>query len=260
MATGPVAGMEPTDHDVRRAAGRRGATGADTDGRAVVQRRALRDGVYDAVLEMLLDGQVDPGQSLAIEGLARQLGVSPTPVREALGQLEHTGLVSRAALKGYRVSPPLTPARTADLIDARAVVEVAAIRRATPVSAQVLAELETVSNRHRAAAVRVRKMAERHPDRLDWATMRKYYTIDWEFHLIFLRNCNNPYLLEMAEGLAPHVHRLRQSMHHGAIDVEQAVAEHATILEAVRTGDPEVAAAAMTVHISAVRSRALADY
>jgi DNA-binding GntR family transcriptional regulator len=38
------------------------------------------------------------------------------------------------------------------------------------------------------------------------------------------------------------------------------VAEHATILDAVRTGDPEVAAAAMTVHISAVRSRALADY
>ena len=65
--------------------------------------------------------------------------------------------------------------------------------------------------------------------------------------------------LEMAESLAPHVHRLRQSMNHGAIDVEQAVAEHAVILDAVRGGDRDADAKAMADHISAVRSRALAD-
>jgi DNA-binding GntR family transcriptional regulator len=102
-------------------------------------------------------------------------------------------------------------------------------------------------------------MEKRHPGRLDWTTLRKYYIVDWDFHLIFLRNCHNAYLLEMAESLAPHIHRLRQSMHHGAIDVEQAVAEHAVILAAVRGGDPEAAAAAMNDHIAAVRSRALAD-
>lgn len=226
---------------------------------AIVERRVLRDGVYDAILELLLAGRVAPGESLAIDGLARQLGVSPTPVREALGQLEHTGLVTRAALKGYRVSPPLSPARMAQLMDARAIVEVAAVRRAMPVAPEVIAELETVSNQHRGAAQRVRKMMERHPGRLEWATLRKYYTADWDFHLVFLHHCGNPYLLDMAETLAPYVHRLRQSMNHGAIDVEQAVAEHAAILEAVRGGDPESAAAAMQAHLAAVRSRALAD-
>ncbi len=259
MTTTSSGGIESTGDEARAPALRGNASGADATGGALVQRRVLRDGVYDAILEMLLDGQLSPGESLSIDGLARKLGVSSTPVREALGQFEHTGLVTRAALKGYRVSPPLTPARIGELIDARAVVEVAAIRRAMPVTSQVLTELEMVSNQHRSAALRVRKMAERDPCRLDWATMRKYYTIDWDFHLIFLRNCHNPYLLEMAEGLAPHVHRLRQSMHHGAIDVEQAVAEHAVILDAVRGGDPETAAAAMHDHISAVRSRALAD-
>ena len=96
-------------------------------------------------------------------------------------------------------------------------------------------------------------MAERDASRLDWTTMRRYYSVDWDFHLVFLRNCHNGYLLEMAEGLAPHVHRLRQSMNHGTIDVEQAVSEHAAILDAVRSGDPDVAAAAMSDHISAVR-------
>src|SRR3954447_24962481 len=106
------------------------AAGPDATGGAIVQRRALRDGVYDAILEMLLAGQATPGESLAIDGLARQLGVSPTPVREALVQLEHTGLVTRAALKGYRVAPPLNPAGVAELMDARALRRGAPRRRA----------------------------------------------------------------------------------------------------------------------------------
>ena len=254
MTTTPVSGEYSADYD--RSPNARGAVAARG---VAVQRRVLRDGVYDAILEMLLGGQVSPGASLSIEGLARTLDVSPTPVREALGALEHTGLVTRAALKGYRVSPPLTPARTAELIDARAVIEVAAIKAAMPATPEMLDELEKINKQHRSAAVRVRKMAERDASRLDWTTMRRYYTADWDFHLVFLRNCHNGYLLEMAQGLAPHVHRLRQSLNHGTIDVEQAVTEHAAILDAVRSEDPAAAAAAMADHISAVRGRALAD-
>jgi DNA-binding GntR family transcriptional regulator len=259
MATSPAAGSRSTGDGELAAARHSNASEADVSNGAIVERRVLRDGVHDAILEMLLDGRVSPGESLAIDGLAREFGVSPTPVREALGQLEHTGLVTREALKGYRVAPPLTLTRMGELIDARAILEVAAIRDAVPVTAEVLTELESVSSQHRRAASHVRQMAERHPGKLDWPTLRKYYSIDWDFHLIFLRNCHNGYLLQMAENLAPHVHRLRQSMHHGAIDVEQAVAEHALILDAVRTGEPEAAATAMADHIAAVRARALAD-
>jgi DNA-binding GntR family transcriptional regulator len=205
---------------------------------------------------MLLDGRAAPGESLAIEGLARQLGVSPTPVREALVQLEHTGLVSRAALKGYRVTPPLSPSRMSELMDARDVIEVAAVRRAMPVGQHVLEELEKVSVQHRTAAQRVLAIQRRHSDRPSWATLRTYFTLDWDFHRVFLRNCGNPYLLELAEFLAPHVHRLRQCVSGGVSDVEKAVAEHALILEAAREGDPQSTAAAMHNHLSGVRARA----
>ncbi len=225
----------------------------------VVERQILRDGVYEAVLEILLDNQVAPGESLSIDGLARELGVSPTPVREAFVQLEHTGLVTRAPLKGYRVAPPLSTDRMTELIDARAVIEAAAIRLAVPASPAVIAELEQAHTNHARAARRVVRMHERQPGRTDWATMRNYYNVDWEFHLILLRNCGNGYLFEMAQGLSPQVHRLRQSMHQGRIDVDQAHVEHTVILDAVRDAERDAAEEAMRSHLAAVRERAAAD-
>lgn len=224
-----------------------------------LERRALRDSVYEAILEILLENQLSPGDSLSIDGLARDLGVSHTPVREALAQLEHTGLVTREALKGYRVAPPLGPERMAELLGARCVIEVAAVRALVPTSEDVLVELENAHDQHEMAARRVRRMAERNPDHLDWSTMRKYYRIDWDFHLIVLQNCGNRYLLEMAESLAPDVHRLRQSVMHGAIDVEAAHVEHTRILEAIRTADADAAAVAMADHLGAVAARAALD-
>lgn len=96
---------------------------------ARLQRKVLRDDVYDAILELLMSGEITPGTSLGIDPLARRLGVSPTPVREAMVQLEGTGLVERTALRGYRVADPLTAAQLAEIIDARVILETGAIER-----------------------------------------------------------------------------------------------------------------------------------
>ena len=69
-----------------------------------MERRGLRDAVYDRILDQLLRGETEAGGRLSIETLARELSVSATPVREALVQLERTGLVTREALRGYRVA------------------------------------------------------------------------------------------------------------------------------------------------------------
>ena len=57
-------------------------------------RRILRDEVYDYIVDVLLEGGLEPGSSLNIDSLARQLDAPPPPW-EALVQLEHTGLVRR---------------------------------------------------------------------------------------------------------------------------------------------------------------------
>ncbi|MFE4540555.1 GntR family transcriptional regulator [Streptomyces scopuliridis] len=225
----------------------------------VVPRRALRDGVYDAILERLLDGSTPPGSSLGIDSLARELEVSPTPVREALVQLEHTGLISRVALKGYRVAPPLSPEQLAELFDMRTILETAAVERAVSRAGGLVPELRAAHARHvlRAHGVRTLRGADGRP--AGFSDLREYYAADWEFHLTIIRASGNRFLLETAESLSVRVHRLRQAADHGTTDIERAVDEHAAILAAFESGDPERPLVAMREHLAAASRRASAD-
>lgn len=231
----------------------------------VVARRALRDGVYDAILEKLLDGSTPPGSSLGIDSLARELEVSPTPVREALVQLEHTGLVSRVALKGYRVAEPMTDDQLAELFDMRSVLEAAAVERAAAHADDLVPELRVAHAQHVLCAHRVRKLRgtgeklpgpEETPG--DFADLREYFAADWEFHRTIIRAAGNRFLLQSADSLSAHVHRLRQTADRGTVDIDQAVDEHAAILAAFESGDPEQPKIAMREHLAAVAGRSRA--
>lgn len=228
----------------------------------VVARRALRDGVYDAILEKLLDGSTPPGSSLGIDPLARELEVSPTPVREALVQLEHTGLVSRVALKGYRVAEPMTDDQLAELFDMRSVLETAAVERAAANADDLVPELRVAHAQHVLCAHRVRKLRgpgeESGAGPGDFADLREYFAADWEFHRTIIRAAGNRFLLQSADSLSAHVHRLRQTADRGTIDIDQAVDEHAAILAAFESGDPEQPKIAMREHLAAVAGRSRA--
>lgn len=223
-----------------------------------LERKALRDGVQDAVLEMLLDSHLEPGSPLSIDGLARQLGVSPTPVREALVGLERTGLVSRAALKGYRVAPPLSREQLDELVDARTVVELAALERTIASGGEFLPELREAHAAHAAAMVEVTGLTTR-GENAPTAVMRRYFDADWEFHEVLLRASGNRYLVSMLGGLGAHMHRLRQAVGHGVLDAEVAYAEHAAVLHALEEGRGGDAMTALRAHLDGVRRRAGAE-
>ena len=89
--------------------------------------------------------------------------------------------------------------------------------------------------------------------------MRAYYDADHAFHLVCRENCGNRYLLNMAQSLSPHLHRLRQEYRAGQSDVDLATKEHARILAAVEAGDRDAAMTAMHDHLAAVRARALTN-
>ncbi|WP_309070986.1 GntR family transcriptional regulator [Arthrobacter sp.] len=220
-----------------------------------LSRRALRDGVYDILLEMLLAGEFEPGAPLGIDSLSRRLEVSPTPIREALVQLEHTGLVSRAALKGYRVAPPLSVQQMRELFDARLVVEVAAATRAASAHHELVAELREAHDQHQSAAEGFRNADSQ--SRL--GEYRRYFEADWNFHETILRHCGNRFLQQMAQMASTHTHRLRQSARHGSDDMSLAIAEHAEILQAFERGDGSAASEAMDRHIRGAQKRALAE-
>src|SRR5699024_3648519 len=100
------------------------------------------------------------GERVSIDGLARRLNVSPTPVREALVGLERTGLVVREALRGYRVSPPLDREQLQELFIARETVETTATMLATPADDELLSTLAAAQAEDEKAGERVRDTAE----------------------------------------------------------------------------------------------------
>lgn len=236
--------------------------------RADIERRGLRDLVYEHILEILLTGEISPGERVSIDGLARRLNVSPTPVREALVDLERTGLVVREALRGYRVSPPLDSGQLQELFIARETVETTATKLATPADDELLRALETAQAEHEKAGEKVRETAvqgDRTADspedarRTQVSAAQEYFARDRDFHDRILEHCGNRYLVKMSNDLGAQVHRLRQAMPYGINDVNEALAEHRAILEAFASPDPTAPEAAMRHHVRMVAHRALVE-
>lgn len=217
-----------------------------------LERKVLRDDVYDVILTMLLEGHFQPGAALGIDALSRELGVSPTPIREALVQLEHTGLVSRAALRGYRVAPPISQEQMLELIEARAVVELAAVQMAYPHRDEFLPDLRLVHARHEES---MSVLAGKSSAALSPGVLKEYFDADWQFHVRIMKASGNRYLFRMLEPLGGHVHRVRQIMGQGELDAGFAVEEHALILRAFEQGSKADVMRAMESHLHGVRTR-----
>lgn len=234
---GPRAGSRP---DVQNGPGRTGRA---------VSREVLADHVYAELLASLMDGRLSPGAVVSIDGTARELDVSPTPVREALARLEHTGMVRRVALKGYRVAPVFTQEDFAELMEARLAIEPVNARLACErINQDGLADLEH--------AVEDLKSAPRGPS---FAEFKDYLEADERFHQLIARQTGNQFMEAAYSALGGQVQRFRLFGGVGITDAEHAIAEHQAVLDAVTTGDPDNAAAAMADHIRKVRSRAIAD-
>lgn len=94
-----------------------------------LQRRSLKEEIFDVLHDKIIAGQVKPGEWLRQEDIATQLGVSMTPVREALDLLVSVGLAERVPYRGVRV-PQLTNEEIAEAYAMRLLLEAAGARSA----------------------------------------------------------------------------------------------------------------------------------
>lgn len=181
---------------------------------------------------------------------------SPTPVREALAHLEATGLVTREALRGYRVAPPLTAEQLDQLIDVRLLVETGALDKALKHLPQFADDLRAAHERD-LEAVRRHKLTDP-ATRLTLEQYQEYFEADWGFHRVMLQASHNAYLERVGESLSFQVHRMRQTYQEHVLDAADAVREHEAILDAVSAGDRATALVALQGHLEAVRRRSIA--
>lgn len=229
----------------------RETTRADRPGLPTAPSRAsLADSVHVSLLAWLMDGHAAPGSSLSIDGLARDLGVSPTPVREAMARIESTGLVERAALRGYRVAGLLSHREVDELMDARVLLEC----HSTAAAAAFVDEDDLTT-----LTATIERMAAA-PKGPSFADYRDYHAADNEFHHLVNRLGGNTFLAEAFEGLNGQVQRFRlRLVGHGITDADEALTEHAAVVDALRARDGARAGARMRDHLEAVRARALDD-
>jgi DNA-binding GntR family transcriptional regulator len=114
---------------------------------AILPRESLADSVHRVILARLLSGEINLGSNIKIDGIARELGVSQTPVREALARITENGLVERIPHVGYRAALPFTEKQLHDTLVARLTIEpVLAELAASRVTPQALEAL----HRHQA--------------------------------------------------------------------------------------------------------------
>jgi DNA-binding GntR family transcriptional regulator len=214
-----------------------------------LRREVLADGVYEAVKALIMDRHLAPGAKINMDALARDLEVSPTPVREALARLEADGLVTKRALAGYTTVPLLDAAGLTELFELRQLLEPAAARwAAEAIDRSAAAAL--------AAMVSDVRKATRSLRGEDYNAYGLIVAHDTEFHEAIAAATGRPLLLQTLRRLHPHVqiYRLFYRQDVG----RETLAEHAAIARCLREHDAEGAAAAMTDHLAKAHRRFLA--
>jgi DNA-binding GntR family transcriptional regulator len=226
----------------------RPAAGLNGDGMAIQRPKALAEDAYEAIFNKLMALDIAPGTRITVDGLVRELEVSHTPIREALGRLEGEGLVVKTHLVGYSAAPQISRRRFDELYELRLLMEPDAARRAA------LRISEAQLGRLRRAAAQMAKLSSS-KERLSYSGFARF---DADFHDQIMDIAGNSLIRDTLAHLHTHFHIFRL-MYHARV-TEEAIDEHEVLLRALSRGDDAAAEHAMRAHIERSRQRLLAAF
>jgi DNA-binding GntR family transcriptional regulator len=195
----------------------------------VLATSLLRDRAYTAIRDAIVDGTLAPGERLLDAELSEWLGVSRTPIREALGRLERSGLV--LTRPGH--STVVSPVRARETAAAQSVVAAMhelAVREAVPLLSASDLDAMRAANARFAAALRA--------DDVDAAV-----AADDDFHEVAVAASGNAAVRAVLDQFGPVLRRVER-MRFGSLAGRGSVAQHDRIVALCAAGDVEGAAAA----------------
>lgn len=196
---------------------------------------------YDRIKAMILSSAIPPDTKLNIDQLARDLGVSQTPVREALQRLEGAKLVVSKKPRGLWTTPLLSPDELVDLMEVRLLLE--------PWAARTVA-VDRASNPGRQMLAEVERFLDAEEEGRDGYGRAQH---DQHFHELIFRGARNDFLRESYAHLHAHLHLFRLNpVDTGAA---QTLTEHRAIGEAILSADPDGAEGAMRSHLTGALNR-----
>lgn len=205
--------------------------------------RSLTDLAYEAIVQVIVDRQYEPGSRLNIDALAAQLEMSNTPVREALTRAAMQRLVLQDNNRGFLVTPLLNEQEYHQLFDVRALLELHALQTSLP-------DQETLK--------RLTELAEIMPSMKHgpiYHDFKQFNQADREFHYLLISSSRNAFLIRAWSDLHFHLHVGRLYAGAGVIDFSQALSEHNTIVEALQKNDQRALVETATQHIQHAEAR-----
>lgn len=206
----------------------------------IQNHRPLREMVYEELKMQILKGAILPGTRMMEVELAEAMGVSRTPIREAIRKLEKEGLVTIKPRRGAYASS-ISTSDMLEILEVRQNMEgLAAYFAASRMKPDMLDELKHYSDKYNEAfAV---------------GDMDMLIEYDTKFHRCIVDSCNNKVLVQMIEQLQEMVLRFRYIYYDTFKRAENMPAEHQQILDAIARGDEDAARAAADVHIDRLKT------
>lgn len=204
----------------------------------------LRDVVFNTLRQAILKGELEPGERLMEIQLAERLGVSRTPIREAIRKLELEGLVLMIPRKGAEVAK-ISARSLRDVLEVRRALEELAIELAC----QRMSE-EEVGN--------LQKAQEDFKNAIAEGDAMKIAETDEHYHDVIYEGTQNAKLIQMLNNLREQMYRYRLEYLKDTGSHERLNSEHREIYEGIKKGDKEAVSAAIGTHIDNQRDAILA--
>ena len=205
----------------------------------------LRDVVFHTLRDSILKGELEPGERLMEIHLANKLGVSRTPIREAIRMLEQEGLAVTYPRRGAQVAK-MTEKDLQDVLEIRdALDELAAKSAIKNITPEAISELKETMTAFKEAAYR--------------GDIREVAAADEKFHNIIYQAADNPKLLVIIHNLKEQMYRYRYEYVKDNANYERILKEHEEIILGLEKKDAGYVRERMHAHlknqVEAVRDR-----
>jgi len=202
--------------------------------RPIRRETGVAEEVFDILRADIMSLRIPPDTRISIDNLARELGVSQTPIREALRQLEAMGLVTKRHYVGYCSAPQLTRRQFDEIFEARLQIEPYAARCAAErMDAATLAQVRDL-------AVRMRAVASP-------PSYHRFAEEDSRLHDLIASGSGNAIIREMLSRLYSHFHIFRLRFQSNPL--ADVIGEHDKLVAALEARDGAAAEQAMREHI-----------
>lgn len=200
--------------------------------------KPLREIVFEHLRKSILNGELEPGERLMELQLAESLGVSRTPVREAIRKLELEGLVEMVARKGAYVAD----------VSIKDILDVLEVRMFLEGLAAYLAAERMIDE----DVDKLKKILKKFEDELDIMGKEEIIELDIKFHDMIIRGSKNNKLMQIVQGLQEQFQRFRVIYFNEYNEYEDIKKYHRAIVEAISNKDSKKAQEYAQTHVQMI--------